>query len=283
MHNILRHRRHALHKAGRLLSSPWRSAPDFIILGAMKAGTTSLYQYLQAHPAVVGAFRKELHFFDREGLFGQNHYRAYFPARRTLRAASNDPRRRAVTGESTPYYLFHPLGAERIRRRVPRVKLIALLRDPIERALSYYRFEVARELEPLSLEDAFNAEADRTARPPGQSLGKHYASFHVFHHSYLARGYYAEQLARYYDLFPAEQILVLKFEEFFASPEHEFPRVLRFLDLPAWRPPGDFKRFNPGRGHAELTKQLRRQLERHFAPHNRALRELTGQHITWGY
>jgi hypothetical protein len=278
---LLIHRHRLLTKFNRLVTAPARCGPDVLIVGAMKAGTTSLQQYLDQQPGYQGPFNKEVHYFDWRWRFGRLWYQAYFPTQSALRAAALAGQKRALTGEASPFYLFHPLAAQRIAAQYPEAKIIAILRHPIDRAVSHYHHEVRQGCEPLSMEEAFQAEAQRTARPPGRSLDRHYAGYAMNHHSYLARGQYAEQLQRFYEHFPPEQVLVLRFETFFADPAAHFPRVLEFLNLPVQGMPQQFERFNVGSNKADIPASLRQSLESHFAPHNRALRELTGGAIGW--
>src|SRR6266480_7948081 len=130
-----------------------RPLPDFLILGAQKAGTTALYAYLRQHPEITGPSWKEVSFFDRHYARGEAWYRGNFP--NSLRA------RGKLVGEASPSYLFHPLAPERVAGLVPEAKLIALVRNPVDRAYSHYQHEVALGREPLSFEDAVAAEYER--------------------------------------------------------------------------------------------------------------------------
>src|SRR6187551_3563074 len=143
--------RNAIWTYGRA-TSRWRPLPDFLVIGAQKAGTTALYAYLRWHPGIAGPSWKEVCFFDRHWWRGEAWYRGQFP----LRAGER------LVGEASPSYLFHPLAPERARSLVPGAKLVALLRDPVDRAYSQYQHEVALGREPLSFEDALAAEEERT-------------------------------------------------------------------------------------------------------------------------
>ena len=145
------------------LTARWRTVPDYLIIGTKRGGTTSLQQYLTAHPDVLEPkAAKASHYFDANFSKGWSWYRAHFPLQRWMdgeRAAG----RPVVVGEASPYYCFHPLALDRIAARVPDVKLIIVLRDPVERAWSHYSYEVARGNEDLSFADALDAEPARTA------------------------------------------------------------------------------------------------------------------------
>ena len=179
-----------------------RQPPDFVIIGAQKGGTTSLYRYLTEHPDVGGATKKEVHFFDRSYHKGMDWYLAHFPERGES----------TVVGESSPSYLFHPDVPERVRRTLPHAKLIVLLRNPVDRAYSQYQMRLRRVGED-SFEEAVDEELARlpsNGELPGPEKG---------HHAFLPRGVYADQLQRWLAVFPREQFLVLHSEAFFTRPD----------------------------------------------------------------
>jgi hypothetical protein len=184
------------------------------------------------------------------------------------------------TGEASPYYLFHPLVPGRVAEHLPRVKLIALLRDPVGRAYSHYQHEAARGFETLSFEEAIEAEPARLAGEEERMLAEPlYHSFEHQHHSYLARGCYADQLERWLARFDRSQLLVLSSERFFAEPEPTFARVLEFLELPAFAPDG-YERHN-GYDYTKMGEAVRGRLTDHFREPNRRLYELVGDDFGW--
>lgn len=255
--------------------------PHFLIVGAQRCGTTSLFRYLTAHPVVVPPlFQKGIHFFDMQYGRGLRWYRGQFPLRTLADRRVAGTGQRAVTGEASPYYVFHPLAAERIARDLPEVKLIVLLRDPVERAFSAHKQETARGFETESFERAIELEKsrldgdlERLAADPG------YVSFHHQHHAYLARGRYAEQLHRLYDLVGPERVLVLESADLFAAPEKTWERVLEFLELATWDPPA-FGRHN-AQASPPLPDRLRGRLEEYFEPHDAELARLLGAEPSW--
>ena len=194
--------------------------PDFLVSGTQKGGTTYLHGLLQQHPQVVLAHPKYLHNFSLHHGHGLDWYANHFAG------ASVDQR----CGEVTPYYLFHPLAAERIHAAIPDVKLIVLLRDPVERALSQYFHSRRLGLEPLELEAALAAERGRLADADATLLrGESHRSHQQ--HSYLSRSRYEQQLRRFKDLFSDEQLLVLRSEDLFEQPKRVWEEVLMFLGL----------------------------------------------------
>lgn len=252
-----------------------RPSPTFIIIGAQRAGTTSLYNYLTQHPAVIAARRKELHFFDRSFHLGIGWYRRQFRKPPLLRIGA-----RLITGESTPYYLFHPLVAERVWQAFPEMKLIALLRNPVDRALSHYHFSVRLGHETLSFEDALAQEADRLAgererlcTQPG------YQSHAYVNFSYQARGMYADQLEMWLRRFPREQLLILRSEDLYRSPSHVLNTVCDFLSLPPCTVEV-FERYNHNE-YPPMNPATRARLHDSFAPLNRRLHEIAGRDFEW--
>lgn len=245
-----------------------RRFPDFLGIGAQKGGTTSLHRLLETHPGVFLPPEKEVHYFSKRFALGPDWYAARFAA-----ACS-----RQRCGEITPYYLFHPEAPGRIHALLPEARLIVLLRDPVERALSQYFHSRRLGLEPLGLEEALAAEAQRLAgaeavlaAPEGRHLSHQ-------EHSYLSRSRYEGQLAAYERLFGADQLLVLRSEDLFTSPETLWQQVQRFLALePLPLPAGPSVRANAGAGEAAgVAPGLRAWLREELAPTYAVLAERYG-------
>ena len=272
--------RHITAKVGHA-TAELRMTPDFLIVGAQRCGTTSLFRYLAAHPVVVPPlFQKGIHFFDLNYRRGPRWYRGQFPLRSIANRRIANAGQRAVSGEASPYYVFHPLVAGRIARDLPEVKLIVLLRDPVDRAFSAHRQETARGFETESFERALELEETRLAGEIERIQAEpDYVSFHHQHHAYLARGRYAEQLKRLFDLIDQERVLVVESTSFFSTPRVVWERVLEFLGLPTWYPPV-FGRHN-AQASAPLSDRLRERLENYFEPHDAELTTLLGEVPTW--
>lgn len=246
-----------------------RPLPDFLILGAQKAGTTALYAYLRWHPQITGPSFKEVSFFDRHYARGERWYRAHLPIRR-----------RGIVGEASPSYLFHPLAPERVARMLPNARLIALLRNPVDRAFSHYQHEVALGREQLSFEEAIAHEDGRMQGEVERMLGDPaYFSHPWWNYTYLARGRYAEQLQRWFAAFPRERLLVLLTDDLAADTAGTYARVLDFLGVEA-RGLDSYPRIFE-REYAEMSRQTRAGLERDFAEPNRRLAELLGRDLPW--
>ncbi len=263
----------------RAMTARLRVLPDFIIAGAQRCGTTSLYNNLVQHPDVTSALVKEIHFFDVHFRRGPSWYRSHFPS--YLGAYLRRLRGRAtVTGEASPYYLFHPHAARRVAATVPNAKIIVMLRNPIDRAYSHYQHERRRGFEPLDFGAAIEAEQARMAGELPRMLdNEEYDSFAYRHHSYLARGMYASQLRAWRALVPAERMLVLRSEDFYRDPRLTMREVATFLGLSAWEP-AEHRRFNSF-DYERMDAATRAQLAELFRPHNRELYELVGVDFGW--
>lgn len=267
-------------QAFRLLTSPVRMMPHFIIIGAHRGGTTSLYLYLQQHPLIIPSTTKEVHFFDINFAKGLSWYRTHFPSLVHKYYIKQTRGEEIVTGEASPYYMCHPLAPKRILDEIPQVKLIAILRNPIDRAYSHYQHSIKRKTETLSFEEAIEKEEERTQGEVDKILkDENYNSFHHRAHSYLARGIYVDQLKVWSSLFPKEQILIIKSEDLYTDPSPTFKRVLNFLDLPAWEPK-EYKEYNAGY-YSKIELSTREKLINYFEPYNQRLYKYLGTDFGW--
>lgn len=262
------------------VTAPLRRLPDFLIIGAQKAATTALYAYLRWHPGITGPSFKEVSFFDLHYARGDTWYRAHLPARPRLWAVKQRYGEWPLVGEASPSYLFHPLAAERVAALMPEAKLIAVLRNPVDRAFSHYRHEVALGREELSFEDALDAESDRMrgelermARDPS------YFSHAWWNYTYAARGNYAEQLERWFAAFPHEQLLVLISEDLLEEPAASYARTLDFLGVR----PHELRSFPRifARDYSEMSPATRERLGHEFEEPNRRLAALLGRKLPW--
>ncbi|MDX6749359.1 sulfotransferase [Geminicoccaceae bacterium 1502E] len=242
--------------------------PHFLVLGAQKAGTTSLFKYLSRHPGLARPFRKEVHFFDQAYDRGLGWYRAHFPAER-------DPRLRY---EATPYYLYHPLVPHRARRHLPDARLIVLLRDPVARAYSHYWHEVenGREARPFAL--AIEGELERMAADEEALIrGTLEHSDGHQRHSYLSRGFYTPQIERWLACYPREQFLFVASRELFGDPDAALGRILSFVGAdPSFSLREKDNRAHNSRSYPRLEPALRERLEALFDDDRAAVGRLTG-------
>jgi hypothetical protein len=263
-----------------------RVLPSFLIIGTQRAGTAPLFNVLRQHPGVAGptgihenlSWSRELHFFDERFDRGINWYRSCFP----LAASRIVARARGgglLAGEATSSYLFDPAVPGRVAATLPEARLIAMLRNPVERAYWHYEANRRKGVEPLTFEEALAAEEERASEEdqrgsetvPGGSGRRAYA--------YVERGLYADQLERWLARFPRDRFLVLRAEDFVARPSETYSELLSFLALPAWQP----ERFPPVNwmGSAPIDAALRTHLEGRFAEPNAKLAALLAGEPLW--
>ena len=263
----------------RLRYTGWlRTEPDFIIIGAPKCGTTSLYNYLIQHPDVFAALEKEPRYFDQRHHEPYRWYRGNFPLR-IWRAVQTLRGRPFVTGESTPTYLYDPEVPARIAQALPNVRIIVLLRDPVDRAFSNYNMEVKNGAEHLDFEAALEQEDERLADHGTETLedGTTFP-YNELHFAYKRRGRYAEQLARWLACFPKERILVFRSEDMYADPERVVDESFAFLGVSPCRLAA-YEKFYPGQYRSRLAAETRRGLSSYFAPYDAELARQFG--ISW--
>jgi hypothetical protein len=279
---------HPVKTAGRVVSvrvgsatAGRRQLPSFILVGAQRAGTTSLFRALMSHPLIHSAnYHKGVNYFDVNYHRDFAWYRGHFPTtsflRRTTRTVTGEP----ITFEASGYYMFHPCAPERMARHLPDLRVLAMLRDPVERAYSAWKHEHARGFETESFDRALDLEDERLDGQADRMLAdRDYQSFSHRHHAYVRRGQYAEQLDRLRHCFTPEQVHVIESESFFEQPESTYAAVLRFLELPSILP-DRFDRWN-GRPSSPMPAETRDRLLEHFSSHDRSLAELLGREPAW--
>ena len=254
------------------VTSPFRPLPDFLVLGAQKAGTTALYEYLRRHPQISGPSWKEVSFFDRHWARGESWYRGNFP---------NVARTRGKhVGEASPSYVFHTLAPVRVQEVVPEARLIVLVRNPVDRALSQYNHEVALGREPLPFEEALDAEEERLCgEQERMAADPRYFSREWWSHTYKARGRYAEQLERWLAVFPREQLFVLPSDDLGSDPARAHAQVLEFLGASPQRLDSYPRVYE--REYEPMKPETRERLAAEFEEPNRRLYELLGRDLGW--
>ncbi len=225
----------------KIVKSKWRQAapcirqplsnlyliPDFLILGAQKSGTSSLFLYLSQHPDILSpCVNKELHYFDLNFKQSSKWYRAHFPFKKQGK----------ITGEKSPYYIFHPLAPRRCREFNPEFKLIALLRDPVKRAYSHFHHEIENGRESRPFRRAVEEEMDRVEKDHDLlAQGEIDHSFAHQRYSYFARGRYADQLDLWTRFFPRKQIYLETAERFFRDPQAVCLEIFDYLNVYPWK------------------------------------------------
>lgn len=261
-------------------TSRWRMDPGFVVIGGQRCGTTSIFKALAEHPQILRPpVEKGTDYYSMHYTRGRDWYHGHFPLHSTaeLLARRNG---RMVTFEACTYYMFHPFAIERLARDYPDIKLVAMLRDPVERAFSAYKHEFARGYEQesdflraLELEDKrLEGVVDQLRDPAEQSFAHR-------HHAYRRRGQFAEQLARVYEHYPREQVHVMESEAFFADPAGEYRALIDFLGLDRWQPVS-FEAHN-ARPSQPMPTDAREYLTEHFRPLDQELANLLGRTPFW--
>ena len=211
------------------LTGPIRSLPDFIIIGTARSGSTSLYYNICQHPCVLSAAYDELGYFDSNFHLGLNWYRSLFP---TLfsKWIVKQKKQFAITGEDTPFYIWNPLVAKRILKILPKIKLIVVLRNPVDRAYSNYHLGIRAGSENLSFEDAIQIELKKLNEINDEF--EHNVEKYTIPRSYIAKGFYANQLKIWLELFNSEQLIIISTEDLESNPQVTLDKIYDFLKIP---------------------------------------------------
>jgi hypothetical protein len=239
------------------------SLPDFMIIGAPKCGTTSLFEYLCEHPDVARPARKEIHYFDEKFARGLPWYRRHFPR-------VEKPR---ITGEATTAYLFARDAPARAAALMPDAKLIAVLRDPVRRVISHYwhnkRLGRVRGDFESYFREALSPNAERETNQARQFI------------NYPVQwGFYKEQIERWFEHFPHEQFLFLRFEDLASDGTAQTQRVFDFLGLsPLAIDAAEV--FNAGPSYPVEVNDITRRLSEIYAEKNAGLDRLIGPQFIW--
>jgi hypothetical protein len=265
-------------------TSDQRPLPDFLVAGTKRGGTTSLWRYLLEHPLVPRLFpawnTKTSHYFEENWGRGEVWYRSHFPTVRQRRALERKHGGPTRVGEAAPLYMFHPLAPQRVADLLPDVRLIFLLRDPVERAFSHWKERRTEGKEPLDFAEALAREEERTAGERERLVADPtYFSEPYDWYTYRARGRYLEHLEPWLARFDREQLLFLPSETLYREPAATYARVLEFLGLPPHQL-DRFEVFNDRRSSA-MDPAIRAELTAYFAPHNDALAARLGMTFDW--
>ena len=253
-----------LYKTYCNITGPFHVLPDYLIIGTAKGGTTSLYEYMVKHPQIFPALTKQIHYFDKYFSRGRNWYKSTFPSK-WQKIKSMKKNKNFITGEATPLYMYHPLAPQRVYNLIPKVKLIVLLRNPVERAYSRYSMELNHNNETLSFEEAIEQEPSRL-EGEFEKMQKdgNYFSYHYNAHSYLTSGIYTNQLERWFKYFPKEQFLILSSEDFYNEANKILNQVFEFLGVPDFNQE-TFSVFRKG-NYTKINPETRKKLVEFFKP-----------------
>lgn len=249
--------------------STWwlRPLPDVVVIGAMKAGTSTVYAMLREHPRVRGPERKELHFLDRHFDRGPRWYRAQFPV--------GGSRRSWLAAEATPYYLSFPPGPRRLATVAPDARLVVLLRDPVDRAVSQWKQRHTEQRDERTLAEVVAEErglSDDEADDPAFDPEAHRRRI-------LVHGHYAIHLRTWFGRFGRNRVLVRDAADLFAAPQATMAEIFSFLDVEPITV-RDTSPRNAGVGH-EPDDAAVHALREYYRPHNEQLFALLGERFPW--
>lgn len=270
------------------LSAHDRPLPDYIVIGCKRGGTTSLFNYLVDHPGILRMYpmsrglKSTDFFFKREGR-SIRWYRSHFPSERYRRRLAKKIGYRAVSGEASPYYVWDPRVAAKLRAVAPDTKCILLLRDPAKRAWSHFQERSENHTEPLTFAQAIEAEDDRLEGELEKMLADpdYYSEAHDFF-SYRSRGVYAPQIRNWLEHFPREQLLVIYAEDLYRDTTETFGQVCDFLGVPR-APMATTKGYNSMPGSKdEPPKNVMQELRDFYAAMQPELEDLVGRPAPWG-
>lgn len=266
--------------SGRLDASQ-RALPNFLVVGAQRSGTTSLFLYLLEHRLVFGPRRaKGVHYFDTDFDKPVDWYRAHFPRRSSLEKRARETGMTPAVGEGAPYYLFHPTIPDRVAELMPDCRILMVLREPLDRAVSHHAHEVRRGFETLSLIDALEAETERLAGEEERLIADPtYISRPHIHHAYIGRSQYAPQVERYLDRFGPDQVLVLDSAALKEEPASTVQQATDFLGLDPITG-AEYPLYNK-RDRDPVDAELRARFGPLFDASNARLRELLPQGLSW--
>ena len=283
----------------RKITNRFRMLPSFLIIGGAKSGTTSLFAYLIEHPNIIPGSTKGGFFFQYLGNNTTSFYRSHFPIKR----------KNLITCEATGGYFVHPLIPARVHKLLPLVKLIVVLRNPVERAYSefHYRVMIGEQITE-NFEDVIKSELKRIEIGKNNpELKIENTNYHQFSFSHLRHGLYAQHIERWLKFFPKEQLLILHAKDLYNNLDNIVAETFDFLNLPKYqiesrieknkidkiRPLGGRQRniyknidsktrtlFNV-QNYPEMKSKTRKLLQDFFRPHNEKLFEMIGKRFDW--
>ena len=246
---------------------PKQNAPDFLIIGAAKCGTSSLFNYLKSHPQILLPHKKEIGFFGAKFKYGIDWYLAHFP--------SISDRPNLITGEATPNYIRFPKAARQIKDLFPQIKLIVLLRNPIDRALSWHHHKLNSGLAKGTFADAVAQEMKQLKNFSEEDLMRK-----GHNPDNILGSLYFYKLKIWMEVFDREQFCLIKSEDLYSNPGAVMTRVFSFLGLKD-HPLSQYPTFNAGFYNSSISDGLRKTLADYFRPHNQKLEKYLDMKLDW--
>jgi|SaaInlStandDraft_2_1057019.scaffolds.fasta_scaffold35750_1 hypothetical protein len=274
--------RFTFEKSFRHLTADLRLKPDFLILGYPKCGTTSLYDYLVQHPNVGSTYRKEINFFNLSFSKGMRWYKNHFPLIFKKFFFEKKFHSNFITGEATPLYISHPLALSRIKSMFPNIKLILLLRNPIDRSFSHFHHQRRGKLEPIEFFDeviTLDKERNSILNKKLQNNEINETNQGFFMPPYIEMGKYVKDIEKLFSLFDKKQIMIILTDDLNKNRDDVLKKVHSFLEIPSFII-SDFSHKNVG--HYESIKlETRKSLIDFYKPYNQELEHLLGLKLNW--
>ena len=248
-----------------------RVLPDFIIIGTVRSGSTSLYYNICEHPSVLEAAYDEIGYFDSNYHLGENWYRSMFPTQKIMNKIREDTGY-SITGEDTPFYFWKKEVAERILSDMPETKLIVILRNPVDRAYSNYNLAVRENNEKLTFEEAIGEEIEFLSKNSFRETVDRFRS-------YLTKGMYVYQIKPWLDVFSREQLHFLSTEQMKNEPCETLDLVFKFLSIPSY----DIKNLQERKlaNYKQMNENTREQLIKYYKSYNEEFFKIINQKFEW--
>ena len=260
------------------LTSSFRVSPNFFVIGGVRCGTTSLYHYLGQHNCIKQAAYDELGYFDDNFHLGLNWYRSLFPTKFMQKKIESEYKK-FLTYDVTPFYIYNPLVVDRIFKFSPNAKIIAVLRNPIDRAYSNYNAKMQDEGDTkTTFEEIINPEIEIIEKNK-KNIDDYAFLVNTFYELLLARGFYAKQLEFWFKKFPRKNILLISSEELATNTDKTISEIFEFLEVPIQKI-SDLTKQNEIK-YPKMKDSTREILINFFKPYNEKLYSLINQHFDW--
>ena len=253
------------------LTSSFRVLPDFLVIGAKRCGTTSLYEYLGQHPCIKKSSHDNIGFFNDNFHLGIDFYKSFFPTIFEKKKIIQK-NKKFMTYDVTPFYIYHEQTPKRIHQILPNIKLIVILRNPVDRSYSNYFLGDQQK----TFEELIADEKKILNKIDKNNVDEYYDFVHT---SMLARGFYAEQLETWYKIFPKNQILIIKSEDFAIQTNKIMNEIFNFLGLENFNILDNSKKnkimYEP------MKEETRKELIEYFRPYNKKLYSMINRNFNW--
>ena len=261
------------------ITASLRILPDFLVIGVGRGGTTSCFHYLSQHPSIIGSAYDEIGFFDENFHLGLNWYRSMFPTK-FLKKKIAKKFGKCLTYDVTPAYIRKPWVARRIKELFPEIKLIVLLRNPVDKAYSHYHSSIKSGVQKYSFEEMVEEDIKTFQKFENTNsiIDDEYFRNYI-EKSQLGRGLYAQQLKIWFELFDPKQILILTSEELSTETNKAMNKIFQFLDLPDYEIPDTVKRSTAN--YTNMKMDTRKKLISFFSKYNQDLFKLLDQEFDW--